>query len=150
MGLSADELAAWRSFLTAHAAVVEVLERELVEAHGMALADYDVLVQLTEADGGRLRMSELASSLLLSRSGATRLVDRMVRAGLVARERCPDDRRGAYAVVTDAGRAALADAWPTHAAGVSRWFAAALGPNDADHLARVLNQVTTRARARSA
>ena len=100
-------LAAWRAFLDAHAALVAVLERELLEERDLPLTFYDVLVQLSEA-GGRMRMSDLAGSLLLSRSGVTRLVDRMADAGYVAREACASDGRGFYAVLTPAGRGAPA------------------------------------------
>ena len=77
-------------------------------ARGLPLSRYDVLLNLAEAPGGRLRMQELSASVLLSKSGLSRLVDRMVAAGLVRRERCEDDRRGWFAVLTDQGRSALA------------------------------------------
>jgi len=82
--LSAEQLAAWRAFLRAHSRVTRQLETDLVGEHGMPLASYDVLVQLVEAADHRLRMTELAERVLLSRSGLTRLVDRMEREGLVA------------------------------------------------------------------
>ncbi len=141
MVLSTVDLAAWRAFLMAHAAVLDVLERELAAAHDMTLSEYDVLVQLTEARDGRLRMSDLAASVLLSRSGLTRLVDRMERSGRVRREACPDDGRGAFAVVTSSGRQALATAWPTHAAGVERHFASAFVAGEAATLADVMGRV---------
>jgi DNA-binding MarR family transcriptional regulator len=136
----ADELDAWRAFLAAHAELVGVLERELIERHDLPLTFYDVLVQLSEA-GGRLRMAELAERLLLSRGGVTRLVTRMAEAGLVAREPCESDGRGFYATLTPPGRSALRRAWPTHAAGVQRHFAAALQPGDAKALAAILGRV---------
>src|SRR5438045_3780930 len=105
-------MAAWRLFLEAHAALVEVLAAELERERGLPLTWYDVLVQLAEAPDGRLRMQDLARSVLISKSGLTRLVDRMERAGMVERQPCPSDLRGTFAVLTDAGRAALRGAAP--------------------------------------
>ena len=87
--------------------------------HDLPLPSYDVLVQLSEAPGRRLRMTELADRVLLSRSGLTRLVDRLARDGLVERQACPDDARGTLAVLTDAGLERLRTAWPTHLRGVA-------------------------------
>ncbi|HZT67453.1 MAG TPA: MarR family winged helix-turn-helix transcriptional regulator [Acidimicrobiales bacterium] len=130
--LTEAQLAAWRAFVRAQALVLEVLARELEEERGMPLPFYDVLVHLSEAPEGRLRMRELAGAVLLSRSGLTRLVDRMEQAGYVTREACPSDRRGSYATITEAGLRALADAWPVHARGVLEHFA---GPLDEPELA---------------
>lgn len=115
-------LAAWRSFLRGHARVVSELERELQAEHGMALTDYDVLVQLATTEGHRLRMSELADRLLLSRSGATRLIDRLVATGLVERVMCDTDRRGQWASLTESGIGRLRTASPTHLRGVAQHF----------------------------
>lgn len=113
----------WRSFLRAHASVVARLERDLAEA-GLPIAWYDVLLQLVEAPGHRLRMAELASRVLLSRSGLTRLVDRLQGEGYVRREPAPDDARGMYTVLTRAGFEALRAAAPVHLAGVrDHWLA---------------------------
>jgi DNA-binding MarR family transcriptional regulator len=117
-GLDDVELSTWRAFLRAHAAVTRQLEHDLLVAHDLPLASYDVLVQLSEAPGRQLRMTELAERVLLSRSGLTRLVDRLEREGLVERRACPSDARGTLAVLTDAGSARLAEAWPTHLRGV--------------------------------
>lgn len=103
------------------------LDAELVDAHGLPLSHYDVLLQLAEA-GGRLRMSELADAVLLSRSGLTRLVDQLERRGLVTRRRSPADARGVEALLTDEGRDRLREAVPTHVAGVRRLFLERLGP----------------------
>lgn len=116
--LSEVEMLAWRGFLRAHAHVIRRLEAELEAEQAMPLANYDVLVQLAEAPDRSLRMSELASSVLLSRSGLTRLVDRLEREGLVERRACPDDARGTLAALTDAGVARLEQAWVTHLRGV--------------------------------
>jgi DNA-binding MarR family transcriptional regulator len=118
VGLSPVEMGAWRGFLNAHAHVIRRLEAELEAEQSMPLANYDVLVQLAEAPENALRMSELASSVLLSRSGLTRLVDRLEREGLVTRRACPDDARGTLAVLTPAGMKRLREAWVTHLRGV--------------------------------
>ena len=115
-------LAVWRQFLEVHAVVVGALETELDEARGLPLAWYDVLVSLQEAPDRRLRMQDLARRVLFSRSGLTRLVDRMVDEGYVARERCEDDRRGMFAVLTPAGAKCLRDASGVHLRGVRDHF----------------------------
>src|SRR6266536_1565517 len=101
--LTARELAVWRMFLRAHASIAGQLERDLVAEHGLPLAWYDVLLQLAEAAGQQLRMTDLADQVLLSRSGLTRLVDRLVAEGLVERAACPEDARGTFCVLTPAG-----------------------------------------------
>jgi len=117
-GLDQVELATWRTFLRAHAEVTRRLEHDLLAEHDLPLASYDVLVQLSETPDRSLRMTDLAERVLLSRSGLTRLVDRLVRDGLVVRQACPSDARGTLAVLTDAGAQRLAAAWPTHLRGV--------------------------------
>lgn len=139
-----DSLRAWRAFLTAHARVRERLESELEKGAGMPLAWYDVLVQLSEAADERLRMQELARAVLLSRSGLTRLVDRVEAAGLVERQPCEDDGRGFYVVLTAEGRERLRRAAPVHLDGVARLFASALEPGEAQVLATALERVSER------
>ena len=131
-------LAAWSAFLHAHARVVRELERELQAEQGMALTDYDVLVQLANADERRLRMSELADRLLLSRSGVTRLVDRLEAGGLVERVSCDSDRRGQWASLTDAGYDRLRTASPTHLRGVASHFLDRLSGQELTELERTL------------
>lgn len=140
-------LAAWRSLLQAHAALTELLERELVTERGLPLSRYEVLLYLAESPDGRLRMQELAEQVLLSKSGLTRLVDRMEAAGLVRRERCPDDRRGAYAVLTDHGRAVLRRAAPVHLRGIQEHFGRHVGEDEARALSGALGRVVAAARA---
>ena len=140
-GLDERHLAAWQSFLRAHAELMVRLEDELVAAGHPPLAWYDVLVNLSHAPERRMRMSELARSTAFSRSGLTRLVDRMEVAGLVTRQACPTDRRGAFCVLTDAGFAALEAAWPVHAGGVDRHFAAHLDAADADTLTEAFRRI---------
>ena len=134
-------LGAWRSFLRAHSRVVRQLESELQSEQDLALTDYDVLVQLATTEDRRLRMSELADALLLSRSGATRLVDRLVAGGLVERVTCESDRRGQGASLTDAGYERLRRATPTHLRGVTEHFLDRLSPDELAQLGRLLDRV---------
>lgn len=127
--LSRAQLRSWRAFLRAHAEVTRRLETDLVAAHQVPLAWYDVLVQLVEAPGRRLRMTDLAGAVLISRSGLTRLVDRLVAEGLVRRERAEDDARGTFAVMTDEGYARLRAATPTHLRGIASYVVSRLSPD---------------------
>jgi DNA-binding MarR family transcriptional regulator len=120
--LTPRELRAWRGLLRVHAKLVKALDAELEREHGLSLTTYEVLLYLNEADEGRLRMHDLAASVLLSRSGLTRLVDRLERDGFVERQACDSDARGAFAAITPAGRDKLAAARATHLDGVRRHF----------------------------
>jgi DNA-binding MarR family transcriptional regulator len=120
---------AWRTFLTAHATVIRRLDAELEERESLALSDFDVLVQLHFA-GGTLRMRDLADSVLLSRSGMTRRVDRLEAAGYVSRAACETDRRGSMASLTDAGRERLERALPVHVQGIADHFLCHLAPDE--------------------
>jgi DNA-binding MarR family transcriptional regulator len=120
--LDEEELAAWRGLLRAHDRLTKALDVDLVSAHGLPLTSYEVLLFLADSSEGRLRMSELADSVLLSRSGLTRLVDRLERQGLLRRESCASDRRGAYAAITQRGRELFDRARATHLDGVRRRF----------------------------
>jgi DNA-binding MarR family transcriptional regulator len=141
--LSAVEQTAWRTFLRAHAQVTRRLEADLLAEHDLSLPTYDVLVQLSEAPGGRLRMTELAERVLLSRSGLTRLVDRLERDGLVCRQACPSDARGTHAVLTPAGLQRLRAAWPTHLRGVTDYVTSRLGPAELETLSDLLGRLVT-------
>lgn len=127
---SAPALGVWRRFLRAHAVLLRRLEADLLAEHGLPLATYDVLVQLVEAPERRLRMTDLAERVLLSRSGLTRLVDRLEREGLVSREACPSDARGLFAVLTPTGLARLRAASPTHLRGVEEYATGRLAPEE--------------------
>ena len=113
-------LAVWRGFLRTHSHLIKQLEQDLAAQRKIPLVSYDVLVQLAEAPGHRLRMSELAEAVLLSRSGLSRLVDRLQKDGLVLREPDPYDARGLFTVLTDKGRDTLRDAAQVHLAGIAR------------------------------
>src|SRR3954453_7584815 len=131
----------WGALLKVHAALVPRLDRELQETHGLPLTWYDVLLELNTAPGRRLTMGQLGSVVAVSRTRVSRVVDELVRAGLVARESNPDDGRSAYAVLTPAGRAALRKAAPTYLAAVQREFADHLSTREAEVLAGALRRV---------
>jgi DNA-binding MarR family transcriptional regulator len=119
------------------------LEADLVAEHDLSLPTYDVLVQLSEAPDRRLRMTELAERVLLSRSGLTRLVDRLEREGLVQRLACPSDARGTLATLTPAGLDRLQRAWPTHLRGVSDYVTGRLSEQELMTLADLLGRLVT-------
>jgi DNA-binding MarR family transcriptional regulator len=120
--LTGTELGAWRGLLRTHATLVKRLDAELEAAHGLPLTSYEVLLHLADAPERKMRMCDVADSVLLSRSGLTRLVDRLERDGLVARVSCADDARGAYAQLTDEGMAKLVEARGTHLDGIREHF----------------------------
>ena len=134
-------MAAWRAFLQAHARLTRRLDEELREAHGLSLGEYDALVQLAAAPSRRLRMSVLADRVLLSRSGITRLVDRLVADGMVERSTCVTDARGAEAALTRAGLDRLRGASATHLDGVRRYFLEAVDAADQHAIERGLGRV---------
>jgi DNA-binding MarR family transcriptional regulator len=139
--LTSDELGAWRGFLRVHSALVKELDAELAAAHKLPLSSYEVLINLEAAPGHKRRMAELADSVLLSRSGMTRLVDRLERDGLLVRDHCTDDGRGCYAVLTEKGADLLASARPTHLAGVREKFLAQFQPEELRVLAAYWERV---------
>lgn len=139
--LSDDELAAWKGMLRTHADLVALLDAELRSEHDLPLTSYEVLMILSDAPGGKLRMGDVANEILLSRSGLTRLVDRLEQQGFSGREPCPDDARGMFAVITPAGRRLVKAARATHLAGVRRHFLSRLEPRQLDSLAEVWRRV---------
>lgn len=120
--LSKEERASWAALVRAQAAIVRDLEEEMRRAHGLSLSAYEVLAQLFLAPGHRLRMAELADSLVFTRSGVTRLVERLEREGLVERSDVDDDARGIYACLTDRGFDTFDIASDTHVDGLRRLF----------------------------
>ena len=144
VALEPEALDAWRVFLNAHAAVVERIERALAEAELPPLGWYDVLWALYRAPEQKLRMQE-SPRRWCSGSGLVRLVDRVEAAGLVERERCLTDRRGAYAVLTPDGEAMLRRMWPVYEASIAAFFAAPVG-DGAQALADTLTRVQVAAR----
>ncbi|NYH45820.1 DNA-binding MarR family transcriptional regulator [Micromonospora jinlongensis] len=132
--LDPDEQRTWRAYLTATRVLMDTLDRELQREAGMPHAYYEILVQLSEAPGRQLRMSELAQAASSSRSRLSHAVARLEAAGWVRREECPTDRRGQIAVLTNEGFATLAAAAPGHVEGVRRHLFDALSPAQVDQL----------------
>src|SRR2546430_17351007 len=138
---SGSGLEAWDSFLRAHATLMRRLEVDLVQATGLALADFDVLAQLARA-GGELRMTDLATRALVSRSGMTRRVARLVEEGLVQRANADSDGRGVVVALTDTGLARLAETAPVHLRGISERFLTKLDDQELGVLEHALDIVT--------
>lgn len=138
-----ERIGTWRDFLTVHARLERMLDEDLRAEHDLSLAEYDALLQLAEAPGRRLRMHQLADRVLLSRSGVTRLIDRLVRDGSVERDLCQTDARGAEAVLTAAGMARLRTAAPTHLRGIADHFVDVIDPADLQSLGRAMRDVLT-------
>ena len=131
----------WRDFLIAHARLQRLLDEDLRAEHELSLAEYDALLQLAEAPGRRLRMHELADRVLLSRSGVTRLIDRLVADGFVERNSCLTDARGAEAVLTPAGLDRLRNSAGTHLRGIADHFLDAIEPADLAAVGRAMRDV---------
>ncbi len=141
MRMDEDRMAAWMALMQAHAAVVAGLEDELLRERGLPLSWHEVLVHLAAAPEGRLRMQDLARSVLLSKSGVTRLVDRMEGHGLVERTACASDRRVVYAAITDRGRGELDAALPVFVQGFEEHFARFVSDGDAKSLRASLSKI---------
>ncbi|MGV3615807.1 MAG: MarR family winged helix-turn-helix transcriptional regulator [Fimbriimonas sp.] len=132
---------AWIASFVAHGVLVKQIDEELEAAGCIPLDDYEVLLTLEEAPDRRLRMSELADQVLVSRSGVTRLVDRLEKKGLLRREACPNDRRACHATLTDAGLAERERAWPVYRAAIAAHFAKNLNDEEAQVVARVFRRM---------
>ncbi|MSO27539.1 MAG: MarR family transcriptional regulator [Candidatus Nanopelagicales bacterium] len=141
--LSADEQQSWRSFIAAWTLLNHQLNDDLQSRHGLTIADYEILVRLSETQCRRMRMSELAESTLASRSRLSHQVGRMEAAGLVTREECTEDRRGSFAVLTEAGWQALADAAPAHVTGVRTHLVDVLSKSEFKALGDACQKITT-------
>lgn len=139
--LDEAEQLAWRRTIAGSILLVDRLDRELRQQHDLTLADYEILVHLSEAPDRRLRMSELAAAALVSRSRLTHRVNRLAQRELVAREACPTDGRGTFAVLTDQGLALLRAAAPTHVEGVRAHLVDRLDPEVFDELGRAMGRV---------
>jgi DNA-binding MarR family transcriptional regulator len=136
--LTARELSVWRTFLRAYAIISARLEHDLVDAHDLPLPWYEVLLHLAEAPAKRMRMTDLADHVLLSRSGLTRLVDRLESEGLVERAACPSDARGTFTVLTPTGQDRLVEAAPTYLQGITECVAEPLSRSELDVLQELL------------
>lgn len=139
--LSEHELLAWRGLLRVHGCLSKALDAQLEAEHRLPLVSYEVLLVLADADEQRMRMCDLATSMVLSRSGLTRLVDRLERDGLLVRQSCASDARGAFAKLTDAGQEKLRDARATHLAVVRALFLEHVTADEQEVLARVWARV---------
>ena len=142
--LDAQEMRAWRSFLTASSLLDRSIDQQLKESAGLSHPQYEILVRLADAPGGELRMTELADALLTSKSGLSYQVTQLERAGLVRRRSCPTDVRGVYAVLTAEGREALRRAAPGHVALVRELLIDVLKPEQLAVLADALDEVGRR------
>jgi DNA-binding MarR family transcriptional regulator len=131
-------LAIWRLLLLAYARLSRRLDDDLRAGHGLSLPEYDALLQIAQAPHGRMRMSQLASEVELSKSGITRLIDRLVEDGFVERCQCSHDARGAEAVLTRAGRDRLRGALETHLRGLDRYLVGPVAPADRGPLKRAM------------
>ncbi len=139
--LTTEELGAWRGLLRVHSALVKALDAELLAQHALPLTSYEVLINLQAAPGRRRRMAELADGVLLSRSGMTRLVDRLERDGLLERDACTSDGRGTFAVLTDKGEELLSQARRTHLDDVRERFLQHFSEDELEMLAGLWNRV---------
>jgi DNA-binding MarR family transcriptional regulator len=138
-------LAPWRAFVRAQAHVSRRLDEDLRAEHGLSLQEYVALLILAESPDRRLRMGRLADSLTLSKSGATRLIDRLVDDGLVDRVTCSSDLRGAEAMLTEPGLKRLRTAAPTHLRGIAEYFLSAIQDHDLEVVERTMESVADRA-----
>ncbi len=144
--LSHDEMRVWRAFITASSAMGTTIDAALRKSNDITLDDYEVLVHLSEADDSRLRMSDLSLTVLHSRSRLTQRIDRLEKRGFVAREKCDDDARGTWAVLTSDGQAAIEAAAPQHVEHVREFFFDRIDPADVPTLQRSLEAVASQLR----
>ena len=136
-----NRLESWVFFLRAHAAVTRQLNADLLNAHGLTLSDYEVLLRLANAENGMMRRVDLAQSVLLTASGITRLLDGLERAGFVEKAACDSDARVSYAKLTPEGRGKLADAAETHLAGIEELFTGRYSEAELERLAELLSRL---------
>ena len=140
--LSNAHKSAWVAFFVAQGVLAKRIDAELEAAGCVTLDVYDVLLSLEESPERRLRMSELADRVLVTRSGVTRLVDRLERQGLLKREACPNDRRACHATLTAAGLAERERAWPVYRQAIANHFAQHVSDEEATLIARVFRRMT--------
>jgi DNA-binding MarR family transcriptional regulator len=145
--LSDDQQRSWRAWIAATTLIPDRLSRDLAEQHGLTMADYEILVRLSETPERRIRMSELADLTLSSRSRLSHQIDRMEKAGLVARQNCEQDRRGSFAVLTDQGWEVLVAAAPDHVDSVRRHLVDVLTPAEFAALGSACTKIVTRLQA---
>ncbi|MBO0769192.1 MAG: MarR family transcriptional regulator [Solirubrobacterales bacterium] len=139
--LAGTALEAWRSYLQSHSAILRELDADLLAEHGMTTRDYEALLYLAQSEDRKMAMSALAEHTMLTRSGITRLVDGLVKQGLIERVSCDNDARVSYARLTDAGHAKLVRAGRTHVAGIERLFLERFSPAEIETLATLLGRL---------
>ena len=142
--ISTDRLQAWVSFIRAHSAITRQLNADLLNEHGLTLNDYEVLLMLARAEGGRMRRVDLAQTVVLTASGITRLLDGLERAGYVEKDACPTDLRVSYAKLTGNGHQKLKDAAATHLGGVEELFVGRFSDAELESLAELLGRLPLR------
>jgi DNA-binding MarR family transcriptional regulator len=140
--LTREQQAEWRAYIVGTTLLLDVLDRELRQAHGISLAEYEILVRLSESPDRSLRMAQIAESMRFSRSRITHTVSRMEAAGLVQRSAAAGDRRGVDAMMTEKGYALLVEAAPTHVTGVREHFVDLATPEEFSALGRVMDAVS--------
>ena len=138
---SKHDLAAWVGFLRSHAAITRQLNVDLLNAHGLTLNDYEVMLHIARAEGGMMRRVDLAESVVLTASGITRLLDGLECGGLVEKETSETDARVSYAKLTDAGRDKLNEASATHRSGIDELFTTRYSPAELSTLAELLSRL---------
>ncbi|MFC4493810.1 MarR family winged helix-turn-helix transcriptional regulator [Streptomyces ovatisporus] len=143
--LTEDEQRAWRIHLDVNRLLMYQLERDL-QPFGLTMNDYEILVNLSESDGHRMRMSDLAAATLQSKSRLSHQITRMQKANLVRRESCESDKRGLFAVLTEEGWATMRSVAPHHVASVRRHFIDRMSPEDLEHLYETLRPVAEKLR----
>lgn len=148
--LDSDQQCDWRVYIDGSLRLAEALERDLKARHGLSMAEYEIMVRLSEAPERTMRMAELAACASQSRSRLSHTVTRLERAGLVDRQACADDKRGVQAVLTDKGFATLEEAAPSHVAAVRDLFVDVVGPGDLVAIGRAFRGVLTRLNERDA
>ena len=136
-----QQLESWISFIRSHSAITRELSAQLQREHGLTLNDYEVLLVLSHAEGGKMRRVDLAETILLTASGITRLLEGLERAGYVCKETCPSDARVSYAKLTDDGRQKLSEAAVTHLRGIDELFLGRYSRSELATLAELLSRL---------
>lgn len=141
--LNDREMAAWRAYIVGSALLEHRLNRDLQNTHNLSIADYEILVRLSERPDQRMRMSELANDVAHSKSRISHQIRRLESAGLVRRDECPDDGRGVLAVLTEEGAAKLREAAPSHVASVRENLVDILDEKEQEVMGRIFDRLTT-------
>ena len=144
--LNPREMKAWRSYIIASRRLLEALETDL-DGHDLSMADYEVMAQLSEAPGRRMRMSELADLAMISKSRLSHRMKVMEKAGWIKREECSEDRRGSWAVMTEKGWRAIVAAAPDHVASVRKRFIDQLSVREQENLTSAFSHLTEELRS---